>query len=69
MMFFYLGNQMSALHPLMKFLLHRDGMVQSMAAAAHSYHATDEEDTPTGLELDSGDPSTHHSWHELVVLV
>jgi hypothetical protein len=45
MMFFYLGNQMSALHPLMKFLLHRDGMVQLMAAAAHSYHAADEEDT------------------------
>jgi hypothetical protein len=44
-------------------------MVQSMAVAAHSYHAADEEDTPTGSEPDSCDPSTHHSWHELAILV
>jgi hypothetical protein len=69
MMFFHLGNQMSAWHPLMKFPLHRDGMVQSMAAATHIYHAADEEDTPTGSEPDSCDPSTHHSWHELAILV
>jgi hypothetical protein len=60
-MFFHLSNQMNALYPLMKFSLHRDGMVQSMAAAAHSYHAADEEDTPMGSEPDSGDPSTHQS--------
>jgi hypothetical protein len=53
----------------MKFPLHRDGMVQLMAAVAHSYHAADEEDTPTGSEPDSGDPSTHHSYHELAILV
>jgi hypothetical protein len=69
MMFFHLGNQMSAWHPLMKFPLHRDGMAQSMVAIAHSYHAADEEDTPMGSESDSYDPSTHHSWHELAVLV
>jgi hypothetical protein len=44
-------------------------MVQSMVAAAHSYHAVDEEDTPLGSELDSCDLSTYHSWHELAVLV
>jgi hypothetical protein len=61
MMFFHLGNQMSSLHPLMKFPLHRDGMVQLMEVATHSYHAANEEDTPTGSEPDSCDPSTHHS--------
>jgi hypothetical protein len=61
-MFFHLGNQMSALHPLMKFPLHGDQMVVLVEVVAHSPHVANElEDTPTGLEPDSCDPSNYHN--------
>jgi hypothetical protein len=53
---------MSALHPLMKFPLHGDQMVVLVEVVAHSPHVANElEDTPTGLEPDSCDPSNYHN--------
>jgi hypothetical protein len=47
--------------PLMKFPLHEDQMVVLVEEVPHSPHVADEEDTPTGLEPDSCDPSNYHS--------
>jgi hypothetical protein len=62
MMFLLHRGQMSAFHPLMKFPLHGDQMVVLVEVVAHSPHVANElEDTPTGLSLDSCDPSNYHS--------
>jgi hypothetical protein len=60
MMFLLHRGQMSAFH-LMKFPLHGNQMVVLVEVVAHSPYVADEEDTPTGLEPDSCDPSNYHS--------
>jgi hypothetical protein len=62
MMFLLHRGQMIAFHPLMKFPLHGDQMVVLVEVVAHSPHVANElEETPTGLEPDSCDPSNYHS--------
>jgi hypothetical protein len=61
MMFLLHWGQMSAYLLLMKFPLHGNQIVVLVEVVAHSPHVADEEDTPTGLEPDSGDPSNYHS--------
>jgi hypothetical protein len=60
MMFLLHRSQMSAFH-LMKFPLHGNQMVVLVEVVSHSAHVADEEDTPTGLEPDSCDPSNYDS--------
>jgi hypothetical protein len=59
MMFLLHRGQMSAFH-LMKFP-HGNQMVVLVEVVAHRPHVADEEDTPTGSEPDSCDPSNYHS--------